>query len=152
MDSVENKIKKNQSIVIIAILICICLFHIIGNYLWIKRDVLSWYPEKYCQLTYKNTVFFSLREIIHNSSSFLDKSISIAKLIKTHFSWGWGAVYYIYTACINLIFGNTTGVSLMANIPTFILLISSPLFLYHFIPAFTVCHVAMGLTFRVLPR
>lgn len=123
MNSGENKINKKSNIVIIVILIGICFFHIISNYLWIKEDVLSWYPEKYYLLIHKNIIFFSLREIIHGNLSFLDKFISAAKLIRSNISWGWGVIFYIYTAYINLVFGNTTNVSLMTNIPAFILLI-----------------------------
>lgn len=123
MYSKENKVNKKQSISIIFILISICLFHIINNYLWIKKDILSWYPEKYYQLTYKNIVFFFLRNIIHDSRPLLGKFISATQLIKIYLGWGWGAIFYIYTAYINVIFGNNTNVSLIANIPIFILLI-----------------------------
>jgi hypothetical protein len=119
----ENKINQRTSAVAIVILICICLFHIINNYLWIKADVLSWYPEKYYQLINKNTVFFSLENIIHNNQSLLGKFISSVRLIKIDNGWGWGGIFYIYTAGINAMFGNTIDVSLLANIPIFILLI-----------------------------
>ena len=123
IDSEENKINKRTNTVIIIILICICLFHIVNNYFWIKRDVLSWYPEKYYQLINKNIVFCSLENIIYSNQSLLGKFISFTKLIKFGFGWGWGGIFYIYTACINLIFGNNTDVSLLTNIPIFILVI-----------------------------
>jgi hypothetical protein len=124
MNSEKNKIDKKTSAAILIILICICLFHIINNYFWIQKDVLSWYPEKYYQLGYKNVVFFSLRNVIHSNYSFLDKFISVAKLIRrVGLGFGWGVIFYIYTACINLILGNNTNVSLIGNVPLFILLI-----------------------------
>ncbi len=64
-----------------------------------------------------------MENVIHGNQSLLGKFISSAKLIKIDFGWGWGAIFYIYTACINLIFGNNTNVSLMVNMPVFILLI-----------------------------
>lgn len=124
MNSEENKVNKKLNIGIMAMLVCICLFHAISNYVWIKKDVLSWYPEKYYLLTYKNIIFFSIKNIIHGNSSFLDKFTSVAKLInRSSLGWGWGVAYYIYTSCINLIFGNNINVSLMANIPVFVLII-----------------------------
>ncbi len=118
----ENKIKKINTL-ILAALVALSLFHIINNYLWIKQDVLSWYPEKYYQLIYKNDVFFSLENIIHSNQSWLNKLIAGFSLIRTDQGWGWGTIFYIYTACINLVFGNYTNVSLLSNLPVFILLI-----------------------------
>lgn len=124
MNSEKDKVNKKLNIGIIAILICICIFHAVSNYVWIKKDVLSWYPEKYYLLTYKNIIFFSIKNIIYGDSSFLDKFTSVAKLInRNSLGWGWGVAYYIYTSCINLILGNNINVSLITNIPVFILLI-----------------------------
>jgi len=113
--------KNNKNLTVIAALACIIIFHVINNYFWIKNDTLSLYPEKYYQLMIKNHILSSIQEIIQRDTSVLDKISSIAKLTRIKFCWF--GLYYIYTACVNLMFGNTTDVSLMANIPVFILLI-----------------------------
>ncbi|MDD5130166.1 MAG: glycosyltransferase family 39 protein [Candidatus Omnitrophica bacterium] len=119
----EDKVSKRANTFIIAALIAICLFHIINNCLWIGKDVLSWYPEKYYQLIHKNTIFFSLESILASGQSLPEKIISFLKSLNTDSGCGWGVIFYIYTACFNLAFGNSIGVSLAANLPFFILLI-----------------------------
>ncbi len=121
----EDNVVKRTSSAAVIILICICLFHIIHNFWWVNRDVLSWYPEKYYQVMYKNIIFFHSRDIIHSGQSWPEKFITLAKLIKTESGWDWGMVFYLYTSGINLIFGNTVNVSLLGNLPFFILLIIS---------------------------
>jgi Dolichyl-phosphate-mannose-protein mannosyltransferase len=119
----QNKIHKGTSAASVFILAGICLFQVIHNCIWIKQDVLSWYPEKYYQLIYKNLIFFPLQNIIHSSQSWSVKVVSLVKLLKSDAGWGWGTIFYLYTASINALFGNSIGVSLLSNLPFFILLI-----------------------------
>lgn len=105
---------------IIIVLICIIIFHIFNNYFWIKNDEFSWYPEKYYQLLYKNYILSSLKEIFQNNRSFLSKVIYSFRLLNTDMAWP--KLFHIYVAIINLVFGNETNISLMANIPFFMLL------------------------------
>ncbi|MCX5694927.1 MAG: glycosyltransferase family 39 protein [Candidatus Omnitrophica bacterium] len=123
IDSQESKANKRTGVVIALVLVCICLFHVVNNYFWIKNDVLSWYPEKYYQLIHKNTVFFSLESISHSNQPLAGKIISVFKMIKPDLGCGWGVIFYIYTACFNLLFSNSIGVSLISNLPFFMLLI-----------------------------
>lgn len=105
----------------IFVLLIIIIFHSIGNYLWIKEGASSYQTEKFEHLARKNTIFYSIKEIFLAKISLFSKFIAIFKLLNIRHNWP--PLFHIHTAFMNILFNNTTKISLLSNIPFFILII-----------------------------
>jgi hypothetical protein len=106
----------------IILLLCLCCFHIICNYIWIKKDYFSFSPEKFWTLYQKHEVLVNFKIKTHGLKGYFDKLKRIFEATFPTYRWKLN-LFPAYTAFLNYYFGDNIDNSILSNIPFLVLAI-----------------------------